>query len=147
MTRPVDIAQMTVPALAYLGDSVLELRVRSYLVTEKGLSTAAHLNSAAMNYVTAPAQARAMERVLPLLDGEELAVYKRGRNGKGGNVPKSATSGEYRSATGMEVLFGWLYLRGADARIDELFCAGFAETAPDIPQSRMTDGDEPSTNQ
>ena len=114
------IQEISVPALAYLGDCVLELRVRQHLI-QSGLSTSAHLNAAALDYVRAPAQAQAMKNLLPYLSEEEEAYFKRGRNIGHTNVPKRATVSEYRAATGMEVLFGYLHLMGENERIDELF--------------------------
>ena len=80
-----DAAQLSCAALAYLGDSVLELLVREHLIAH-GLSTAAHLNTAARGYVTAPAQAEAMKHILPMLDEQEAAVFRRGRNNVHANV-------------------------------------------------------------
>ena len=60
---------------------------------------------------------------MPLLTAQELAVYKRGRNAKVNSVPQKATEGEYHAATGLEALFGWLYLQGETQRIDSLFAA------------------------
>ena len=114
------IQEISVPALAYLGDCVLELRVRQHLI-QSGLSTSAHLNAAALDYVRAPAQAQAMKNLLPHLREEEEAYFKRGRNIGHTNVPKRATVSEYRAATGMEVLFGYLHLMGENELIDELF--------------------------
>ena len=115
-----DIREVSAPALAYLGDCVLELCVRRHLV-EGGLSTSAHLNAAALDFVRAPAQAEAMKRLLPHLSESEEAYFRRGRNLGHGSVPKRATVSEYRAATGMETLFGYLHLTGQTARIDELF--------------------------
>ena len=115
-----DIREISVPALAYLGDCVLELCVRRHLV-EKGLSTSAHLNAAALDFVRASAQAEAMKKILPHLNETEENYFRRGRNMGHGNVPKRATVSEYRAATGMETLFGYLHLTGQEARIDELF--------------------------
>ena len=120
-----DIREISVPALAYLGDCVIELCVRRYLVTEQGLSTSAHLNAAALDYVRAPAQAEAMQRILPLLTEEESAYFRRGRNMGHSNVPKRATVSQYRAATGMEVLFGFLHLTGQSTRIEELFTRAY----------------------
>lgn len=122
-----DIREISAPALAYLGDCVLELCVRRYLV-EKGLSTSAHLNAEALDFVRAPAQAEAMKRILPLLTEEEDRYFRRGRNLGHGNVPKRATVSEYRAATGMEALFGYLHLTGQSARIDELFRLAYFPT-------------------
>lgn len=112
-------------SLAYLGDCALEICVREYLVRELGLSSSAKLNKAALDFVRAPKQAEAMKNILPLLDEEEEAVFKRGRNVGHTNTPKSATVSEYRSATGMEALFGWLWLGGRKERIEELFRAAY----------------------
>jgi ribonuclease-3 family protein len=111
-------------ALAYLGDCVIELCVREHL-TRLGLSSSASLNKEALKYVRAGAQAEAMKRILPLLSEAEAAAFRRGRNVGHTNTPKSATVAEYRSATGMEALFGWLHLAGRKDRIDELFAIAY----------------------
>lgn len=120
----IDIREISTPALAYLGDCVIELCVRRYLV-ESGLSTSAHLNARALDFVRAPAQAEAMKRLLPILTEEEEGFFRRGRNLGHSNVPKRATVSEYRAATGMEALFGYLHLTGQTDRIQELFCAAY----------------------
>lgn len=112
-------------ALAYLGDCALELCVREYLICEKGLSSSATLNKAALEFVRASKQAEAMKIILPLLTDEESAVFRRGRNMGHSSTPKSATVSEYRSATGMEAMFGWLHLAGRQERIRELFRAAY----------------------
>ncbi len=119
-----NLREISTPALAYLGDCVLELCVREHLV-QSGLSTSAHLNVAALDYVRASAQAEAMKRLLPLLNEEEEAYFRRGRNIGHSNVPKRATVSEYRAATGMEVLFGYLHLSGQCERIEVLFRAAY----------------------
>ena len=116
----IDLKTVSGAALAYLGDSVIEVCVREYLVS-KGISTSAHLNKASLDFVRASAQAEAMKRLLDVLTEEETAVFKRGRNIGHTNTPKSASVGEYRMATGMEALFGWLHLSGRGERIKELF--------------------------
>ncbi len=116
-----DIREISVPALAYLGDCVIELCVRRHLVTEEELATSAHLNAAALDFVRAPAQAEAMKRLMPHLTETEAAYFRRGRNMGHSSVPKRATVSEYRAATGMEVVFGYLHLTGQNARIEELF--------------------------
>ena len=121
-----DIREISVPALAYLGDCVLELCVRKHLV-ESGLSTSAHLNAAALDFVRASAQAEAVKRILPHLSEEEERYFKRGRNMGHGNVPKRATVSEYRAATGMEVLFGYLHLTGQEERINRLFALAYPQ--------------------
>ena len=120
----IDIREISTPALAYLGDCVIELCVRRYLV-ESGLSTSAHLNARALDFVRAPAQAEAMKRLLPILTEEEEGFFRRGRNLGHSNVPKRATVSEYRAATGMEALFGYLHLTGQTDRIQELFCIAY----------------------
>ncbi len=120
-----ELSDITTPALAYLGDSVLEVCVRTYLVTERGLSTSAHLNRASLDFVRASAQSEAVGRMEPHLTEEEAAIYRRGRNMGHGNVPKSASVAEYRRATGMEVLFGYLHLTGQTERINRLFRVGY----------------------
>lgn len=125
MTTPIDIREISVPALAYLGDCVIELCVRRYLVTELGLSTSAHLNEKALDYVRAPMQAEAMKHILPHLTDEEAAYFRRGRNMGHSNVPKRASVSEYRTATGMETLFGYLHLTGQTDRINTLFSIAY----------------------
>lgn len=108
-------------SLAYLGDCALEICVREYLVREAGLASSARLNKAALDFVKASKQAEAMKNITDLLTEEENAAFHRGRNMGHSNTPKSATVAEYRNATGMEALFGWLYLAGKQERIRELF--------------------------
>ena len=119
-----NIKEISTEALAYLGDSVIELRVRELLV-ERGISGSGNLNRESLAFVKAGAQAAAMHRIVESLSEDESAIYKRGRNMSGGNVPKSATMSEYRTATGMEVLFGYLHLKGDFDRIRTLFSVGY----------------------
>lgn len=118
--RPLNISEISTPALAYLGDSVIEILVRRSLVTS-GIGSAKNLNKKALEYVSAPAQAEAAKRILELLTEEEEAYFKRGRNIGHTNTPKHATVAEYRAATGLEALFGYLYLTGQNERAEELF--------------------------
>ena len=117
-------------ALAYLGDAVLELRVRERLLM-MGYTSSKTLNQHALEYVRAGAQARAMERILPLLTEQEDGAFRRGRNAGHGQHPKGATVGEYRNATGMEALFGYLYMTKNEARITELFEIAYPKEAKD----------------
>ena len=119
-----ELCTYSTAALAYLGDCVLEICVREYLV-KCGLSSSARLNKKALDFVRAPCQAEAMKNILPLLDEVETAVFHRGRNIGHTNTPKSATVAEYRAATGMEALFGYLYLAGKGDRIAQLFDAAY----------------------
>ena len=125
MTTPIDIREISVPALAYLGDCVIELCVRRHLVTELGLSTSAHLNATALDYVRAPKQAEAMKNIMPHLTDEEAAYFRRGRNMGHSSVPKRASVSEYRTATGMETLFGYLHITGQTDRINTLFSIAY----------------------
>lgn len=106
--------------LAYLGDAVYEVMVRTWLCLH-GKLTPGRLHRAALHYVAAPRQAALTERILPLLSPEEERVYKRGRNANPHSHPQGATRREYQIATGLEALFGWLYLQGRTPRLNELF--------------------------
>ena len=125
------IGEISAAALAYLGDSVLEICVREMLV-KKGVSSAKNLNSAALGFVKAEAQADAVMKILPVLTDDENAAYRRGRNIGHTNVPKSATVGQYRMATGFEALFGYLKLLDKQERIDELFSLAYEEKINEI---------------
>ena len=114
-----DPTQLGPLVLAYIGDTVYDLYVRTRLVTATGL-TAHGLHMAAAKRVCAKAQAEAYRRVEPMLTEEEAAVFRRGRNGHMGTVPKNASIADYRSATGLEAVIGWLYLCGKDGRLTEL---------------------------
>lgn len=110
-------------ALAHVGDAVFELMVRTHLCL-KGAATNKTLHRLTVAQVTAPAQAAFVGALLPHLTEAETAVYKRGRNANSHPAPKSATPGQYARATGLETLFGWLYLTGRRARLNELFLIG-----------------------
>ena len=112
--------------LAHLGDGVFEVMVRAWLILH-GKARAKDLHRATVRYVAAPAQAAAVERLLPLLTQEEADVYRRGRNTAPHSVPRAASRGEYQAATGLEALFGWLYLQGRTERLNELFEVIIAE--------------------
>ena len=115
-----EVNRISTLGLAHIGDGVYELLTRTALCLE-GHSVAGELHRLTVQHVRAPAQARAAEKLLPLLSEEELAVFKRGRNSRVHGVPQGARVGEYHAATGLEALFGWLYLLGREARIEELF--------------------------
>lgn len=106
--------------LAHLGDGVFEVMVRSWLCL-RGKARPRDLHRATVKYVAAPAQAAAIERLLPILTEQEADVYRRGRNTAPHSVPKAASRAQYQSATGLEALFGWLYLQGRTDRLNELF--------------------------
>ncbi|MBQ7293594.1 MAG: ribonuclease III [Clostridia bacterium] len=123
----IKLNELSQSALAYLGDSVVELCVRTLLV-KKGYTKSKTLNAAALEYVTASAQAKAVQKILPFLTEEEAEIYRRGRNMSVNNIPKSASCGEYKMATGFEVLFGYLHIAGRTKRIEELFSIAYDET-------------------
>ncbi len=108
--------------LAHLGDSVFEVMVRSWLCLH-GKAKARDLHRATVRYVSAPAQAERFDRIRLLLSGEEEDVFRRGRNTEPHSVPKAASRAQYQTATGLEALFGWLYLQGRTDRLNELFAA------------------------
>lgn len=115
--------------LAYLGDAVLEVQTRKRLLS-LGITDLKTLNKSALSYVRAVDQSAAMDRLLPHLSEDEEAIFKRGRNSHGVSAPKSATVVQYRRATGMEALFGWLYLKGENERIETLFELAFPRENP-----------------
>lgn len=106
--------------LAHLGDGVFELMVRAWLIAH-GKATSRGLHKAAVTYVSAPAQAEAMEKILPVLTEKEREIYKRGKNAHVNSVPAKSTIAQYHAATGLEALFGYLYLEGETGRLNELF--------------------------
>ena len=106
--------------LAHMGDCVFEILCRAYLCT-RGDRTVDRLHRDTINMVKATSQAKFVEKLLPLLTEEELAYYRRGKNSHVHAVPKSATPAEYARATGLEALFGALYLLGRTDRLNELF--------------------------
>ncbi|MCR5664614.1 MAG: ribonuclease III [Oscillospiraceae bacterium] len=112
--------------LAHVGDGVYELLVRARLC-ERGERNIGMLHRDTVAAVNAAAQARAAEKLLPLLTEEEFDVFRRARNTKVHGVPAHASVGDYHAATGLEALFGWLYLLGRTERIEELFEAAAEE--------------------
>ncbi len=118
--EPGQLAALSSLGLAHMGDGVYELMVRSYLCLH-GKSTNKGLHKATVGYVSAPAQARATEVILPLLSEEEAEVFRRGRNASPHTIPPHARREDYARATALEALFGWLWLRGETARLNQLF--------------------------
>lgn len=121
MLKDDDLRAISSIGLAHMGDAVFEILVRTWLC-EHGKATGKGLHRATVEVVCAESQAARAERILPDLTPEELAVYKRGRNAQVHSVPPHASRAQYASATALEALFGWLYLRGEKSRINELFC-------------------------
>ena len=120
---PLQVNEITNLGLAHVGDGVYELLVRSYLCM-KGDQTVKTLHKDAIKLVNAPAQAKFAEKILPLLTEEESAYYRRGKNSHTHAAPKAASPKEYAMATGLETLFGALYLYGRTDRLSELFEKG-----------------------
>lgn len=115
-----DINNISMLGLAHIGDGVYELLTRTMLCAD-GNKKVTDLHKKTVAIVNAPAQAKAAEKLMPILNSDELAVYKRGRNAKVNSVPQKADIGQYHAATGLEALFGWLYLQGMTERINELY--------------------------
>ena len=130
-TKPkVDIHEMSPVALAFVGDAVLELLVRARLVGSTRLQPN-RLHTVATHYVSAHAQCRELEILEPLLTEAEANVLRRGKNASKASVAKHATVQEYHASTGLECLLGWLYLRGENERIQQLFDAVWTEYEPE----------------
>lgn len=106
--------------LAYIGDSLYDVYVRSRLISENGDLSAHKLHVEAIRYVKAHGQSTAVLAIEDKLTEDELSAYKRGRNTKSFTVPKNADVGEYRRATGFEALLGWLYVRKETDRLNEI---------------------------
>ncbi len=107
-------------ALAFIGDTVFDLLIRSELVCEANRPVN-DLHKLASKRVCAAAQSEGIKKILPLLTEDETSVFKRGRNAHTGGIPKNASSADYHYATGLESLFGWLYLKGETERIKYLY--------------------------
>ena len=109
-------------ALAHVGDAVYELLSRTYLCAH-GKATGKGLHRATVALVCAEKQAELSAYILPLLSDEERDVFRRGRNANVHTVPQHAARAEYQTATALEALFGWLYLKGEKERVNALFAA------------------------
>lgn len=115
----IDVKTYSPLALAFMGDCIFEIIIRT-VVVERGNRRAESLHKEKSAVVNAKVQAKMAEALLPQLTEEELACYKRGRNAKSHTVAKNASIGEYRKATGLEALYGYLYLCGREDRLMEL---------------------------
>ena len=121
--------------LAYLGDAVLEVWIRRHLV----LANVPHPSEAALSFVTAPMQSDAVERILPLLTEYETDVYRRARNNVHAKVPRHATQAQYRRATGLEALCGFLELSGDRVRLNTLLETAYPTLAPHPAKAGKTE--------
>ena len=117
---PAQVNEISNLGLALVGDGVYELMCRTHLCA-KGDHTVLHLHKDTVQMVNAPAQARFADKLKPFLSEEELAFFRRGKNAHTHAAPKAATRQEYAKATGLECLFGALYLQGKTDRLNELF--------------------------
>ncbi len=108
-------------SLAFLGDSVYDTLTREYLLKQANMPVS-RLHSMKIKLVCAEFQSAAYEAIQDNLSEREMTILKRGRNATGNTVPKHANAAEYRRATALECLFGYLYLTGKNDRIRELFC-------------------------
>lgn len=114
-------AQLMAPlTLAYIGDAVYDLHVRTRLLLRHEHEPPHKLHVRASAIVKAAAQARTAIAIMDELTDTELKIYKRGRNANSGTVPKNADVGDYRMATGFEAVIGYLYMSGDGSRLDEL---------------------------
>lgn len=122
--KEISPAQLSPLVLAYIGDSIFDLVIKTYLLDTKGNMQVNKLNRFASNIVKAQSQSEMIRIIEPLLSPAEEAVYKRGRNAKSYTSAKSASISDYRRATGFEALMGYLYLEGEYERMIQLIKAG-----------------------
>lgn len=106
--------------LAYIGDAVFEVFIRGYLVKENKNILVHQLHKKGITYVKAEAQSNFIKRIMCDLSDEEIRIFKRGRNAKSGTVPKNADIQDYRNATGLEALIGYLYITEKIDRLNEI---------------------------
>ena len=118
--KNVDVSSLSPLTLAFIGDTVFDLLTRCELVCEANRPVNA-LHNLASKQVCAAAQSEAIKKIMPLLTEDETAVFKRGRNAHVGSKAKNASSSDYHYATGLESLFGWLWLKGETDRIRYLY--------------------------
>ena len=118
--KEVNLKQLSPLNLAFIGDCIYEILVRENLVKNANRPVN-DLHHESVKFVSAKAQTKAFEKIEDILTEDEVSIFKRGRNAKVGHNPKSASTGEYHTATGVEALFGYLYLSGKEERIKELF--------------------------
>ena len=120
------LRSMSVLGLAHIGDGVYELLCRTYLC-DRGDKTVLKLHRDTVDMVKATTQAKYADKIVPHLSEEEFGYYRRGKNAHTHAAPKAATRQEYAKATGLEALFGALYLLGETERVNELFALGMEE--------------------
>ena len=116
----VKISEIPVLNLAFFGDAVYSLMIREMLVSGNDISPS-NIHFESTKYVSAVFQSELAGRILDILDEKELAVFKRGRNAHTSHTPKNASEAQYHRATGLETLFGYLYINKDFGRLKELF--------------------------
>lgn len=114
--KEVDIRTYSPLTLAYIGDAIYDLVIRT-IVVERGNQSAKGLHKTTIKYVNAKVQAKMIDALETELTEDEMAVYHRGRNAKSYTAAKNASIIEYRKATGLEALMGYLYLQGQTDRM------------------------------
>ena len=115
-----EVRQLNPLVLAFIGDGVYEVFIRSYIIDRNRNMPVHKLHIKTISYVRAHEQSNFMNQLIELLNEEELSIYKRGRNAKSGTIPKNADVREYRNATGFEALRGYLYFIDDKERLEEL---------------------------
>ena len=128
--------QLSGTVLAYVGDAVVEVMVRTELVS-LGITDTARFNELALRFVTAKAQSAAYAAAEPYLTEEETEILKRGRNAAITHRPKNQTQSDYRRATGFEALMGYLYLSGERERAREIFQKTYISVIDDIKNKTL----------
>ena len=118
--RDCDTENLSPLTLAFMGDTVFDMFVREQLICQANRPVNA-LHSSATRLVKASSQSKAMDKLMPMLTEKEITVFKRGRNAHTNHRAKNASEGDYHRATGLEALFGYLYLKGEIERLRELF--------------------------
>lgn len=128
--REIDIRTYSPLTLAYIGDAIYDLVIRT-IVVERGNTSANNLHKKTVRYVNAGTQAQMIEALLEELSEEERTIYKRGRNAKSYTTAKNATVIDYRKATGFEALCGYLYLTGRQERMLALIRTAIERVVPE----------------
>ena len=112
--------QLSGTTLAYIGDSIHELRVREYLI-DKGITKVDELHKNAIKYTSATGQSDLFDLIEKILSEEEVSVFKRGRNSESTRKPRNTSLATYKKSTGFEALIGYLYLSKRSERLEELY--------------------------
>lgn len=118
--KGIDVKKVSTLTLSFIGDGVYDLLVREYLISLSDRPVG-ELNNEKVKLVNCKSQAESIKKILPILTEEETDIFKRGRNAKVNSVSKHSTLSDYHNATGLEALFGYLYLLKKEDRIKELF--------------------------